>query len=159
MITLYHGTNMPFDTIDLKQSKRYKDFNRAFYLSDSKVQAQEMANSKAEFLGGEPIVYAYVFDDSLLSDAALNVKIFPHYSEEWAEFIWRNRDENQDFTHNFDIVYGPIANDTIGLQIREFKRKHKGDIKSFLKGIKYIKGETFQYAFCTEEAIKYLKRI
>lgn len=159
MITLYHGTNTPFDTIDLKQSKRYKDFNRAFYLSESKEQAQEMADSKAEFLGGEPIVYAYLFDEHLLSDEALNVKIFPHYSEEWAEFIWRNRDENQDFTHNFDVVYGPIANDTVGLQIREFKRKHKGSIKSFLKGIKYIKGETFQYAFCTDKAIKYLKRI
>ena len=130
MITLYHGTNTPFDTIDLKQSKRYKDFNRAFYLSESMEQAQEMADSKAEFLGGEPIVYAYLFDEHLLSDEALNVKIFPHYSEEWAEFIWRNRDENQDFTHNFDVVYGPIANDTVGLQIREFKRKHKGDRKS-----------------------------
>ena len=159
MITLYHGTNTPFDAIDLKQSKRYKDFNRAFYLSESMEQAQEMADSKAEFLGGEPIVYAYLFDEQLLSDAELNVKVFPHYSEEWAEFIWRNRDENQDFTHTFDIVYGPIANDTVGLQIREFKRKHKGSIKSFLKGIKYIKGETFQYAFCTEKAIKYLKRI
>lgn len=118
-----------------------------------------MAESKAEFLGGEPLVYAYLFDEQLLSNVKLNVKVFPHYSEEWAEFIWRNRDENQDFTHAYDIVYGPIANDTIGLQIREFKRKHKGDIQSFLKGIKYTKGETFQYAFCTEKAIKFLKRL
>ena len=39
MITLYHGTNTPIDAIDLKQSKRYKDFNRAFYLSANKEQA------------------------------------------------------------------------------------------------------------------------
>ena len=40
MITLYHGTNTPFDAIDLKQSKRYKDFNRAFY-QESKPYALE----------------------------------------------------------------------------------------------------------------------
>lgn len=159
MITLYHGTNIAFDAIDLKKSKRYKDFNKAFYLSQERQQALEMANNKVDFLGGKPIVYAYEFDERLLSNSDLKVKVFPHYSEEWAEFIWRNRDEEQDFTHDYDIVYGPIANDTVGLQLREFKRKHQGNIRSFLKGIKYIKGETFQYAFCTEKAIKLLKRI
>jgi len=159
MIILYHGTNEPFDTVDLQKSKRYKDFNRAFYLSKEQSQAYEMANNKVDFLGGEPIVYAYEFDEQRLQEGDLKVKIFPHYSEEWAEFIWRNRDENQDFKHDYDIVYGPIANDTIGLQLREFKRKHHGSIRSFLKGIKFIKGETFQYAFCSEKAIKLLKRI
>ena len=54
MIKLYHGTNTPFDAIDLRQSKRYKDFNRAFYLSKEPSQALEMANNKVDFLGGEP---------------------------------------------------------------------------------------------------------
>lgn len=159
MITLYHGTNTPFETIDLNKSKRYKDFNRAFYLSKDRQQALEMANNKVEFLGGEPIVYAYEFDENQFSSTSLKVKIFSHYSTEWAEFIWRNRDEEQAFTHDYDIVYGPIANDTVGLQLREFKRQGHGDIRTFLKGIKYIKGETFQYAFCTEKAIHLLRRI
>lgn len=159
MIILYHGTNTPFTIIDLQKSKRYKDFNRAFYLSKDRQQALEMANNKVEFLGGEPIVYAYEFDEKQLSSTFLNVKIFPHYSPEWAEFIWRNRDEEQAFTHDYDIVYGPIANDTVGLQLREFKRQGHGDIRTFLKGIKYIKGETYQYAFCTEKAIQLLRRI
>lgn len=159
MITLYHGTNMPFQEIDLTQSKRYKDFNRAFYLSPNKMQALDMANNKVDFLGGKAIVYTYLFDDQLLASNELNVKIFPHYSEEWAEFIWRNRDNEQNFTHDYDIVYGPIANDTVGLQLREFKRIGHGDISSFLKGIKYVHGETYQYAFCTEKAIKMLTRI
>ena len=159
MIKLYHGTNMPFDEIDLTQSKRYKDFNRAFYLSPNKTQAMDMANNKVDFLGGKSIVYTYMFDEQFLNSNELKVKIFPNYSEEWAEFIWRNRDNEQDFTHNYDIVYGPIANDTVGLQLREFKRKGNDDIRSFLKGIKYIHGETYQYAFCTERAIKLLTRV
>lgn len=65
----------------------------------------------------------------------------------------------QDFTHKYDIVYGPIAYDTVGLQLREFKRLGHGDISAFLKGIKYIHGETYQYAFCTEKAIKLLTRL
>ena len=57
------------------------------------------------------------------------------------------------FTHNFDIVYGPIMNDTIGFQMREF-RKRNISLREFLEGIKYSRGETFQYAFCTERAIQ-----
>ena len=57
------------------------------------------------------------------------------------------------FTHNFDIVYGPIMNDTIGFQMREF-RKRNFSLREFLEGIKYSRGETFQYAFCTERAIQ-----
>ena len=38
---------------------------------------------------GEPVVNAYLFDDSLLSSECtpLSVKIFEDYSVEWAEFI------------------------------------------------------------------------
>jgi len=121
---LYHGSNMAFDTIDLKQSKRFKDFNRAFYLSAEESQAQEMASNKSDFLGGTPTVQAYEFDENVLHDGLLKVKVFEHYCLEWAEFVWNNRDENQNYRHDYDIIYGPIANDTIGLQMREFRRSH-----------------------------------
>lgn len=155
---LYHGSNVAFDKIDLTKSKHFKDFNRAFYLSADENQANEMATNKADFLGGTPTVQAYEFDEHLLHDKSLKVKIFDHYCLEWAEFVWNNRDESQNFHHDYDIVYGPIANDTIGLQMREFRRSHL-TLEGFLEGLQYAHGETFQYAFCTEKAVNKLHKI
>ena len=161
MISLYHGSNVRIETVDLSKSKPNKDFGRAFYLSDDKSQAQELAKLRILFFAGEPVVTEFKFDETLMMESpkdSLHIKIFPHYSLEWAEFVWNNRDENQNFHHSYDIVYGPIANDTIGLQMREYRRKHQ-DLRGFLEGIRYEKGETFQYAFCTERSLQYLQRI
>lgn len=155
---LFHGSNMVVEKIDLTRSKKFKDFGQAFYLSADEAQAQELAEGRADFLGGEPVVNEFEFDEQLAADLNLKVKRFEHYSLEWAQFTWDNRDENQDYHHDFDVVYGPIMNDTIGFQMREFRKKHK-DLRLFLEGIKYEKGETFQWAFCTENAIKCLRRI
>lgn len=158
---LYHGSTVNIDAIQLDKSKPYKDFGRAFYLSAEKSQAQELADSRVAFLGGEPIINEYEFDETFLvegKDEPLRVKIFPHYGLEWAEFVWNNRDDEQDYKHDYDIVYGPIANDTVGYQMRQY-RKEFTDLRGFLQGLKYRKGETFQYAFCTERALKYLKKL
>lgn len=154
---LYHGSNIAIEQICLSRSNRYKDFGRAFYLSADYEQAQKMAIGRAEFLGGKPFITSFLFDDTVMRSSELQIKIFPHYSVEWAQFVWNNRDYKQDFHHPFDIIYGPIMNDTIGFQMREYRMKHN-DIHGFLEGIKYGNGETFQYAFCTERAINLLTR-
>ena len=46
---LYHGSTIDIATIDLTLSKPNKDFGRAFYLSDDRQQALEMAQFRAEF--------------------------------------------------------------------------------------------------------------
>lgn len=153
---LYHGSNTAIESIDLKKSKRYKDFGRAFYLSSKREQAIKMAKAKTVQFGGEAIVTTFEYDDSACSN--LSVMEFPHYSREWAEFVYNNRDEQQDFHHNYDIVYGPIANDYIGLQIRDFRR-HRLTFEQFMENILYHQGETFQYAFCTEAAIAKLRKL
>lgn len=158
---LYHGSTVNIETILLEKSKPYKDFGKAFYLSAEEFQARELAESRVSFLGGEVVVNEYDFDESLLvegQEEPLRVKIFAHYCLEWAEFVWNNRDENQDFRHDYDIVYGPIANDTIGYQMRQY-REEVADLRGFLKGLQYRKGETFQYAFCTERAINFLMKV
>lgn len=157
---LYHGSNIDIDTIDLERCNRFKDFGRAFYLSAEEKQAMDIAQTRADFLGGKAIVNCFEFDESVLSNDSLRFHSFPHYGLEWAEFVWNNRDEKREilFTHDYDIVYGPIMNDTIGVQMREFRKKNLS-LHDFLEGIKYSKGETFQYAFCTTEAIKYLKKL
>ena len=121
---LYHGSNIMIDVIDLTKSKRYKDFGQAFYLSAEEEQARKMANAKVVQFGGEESVTPFDFDESCFASNELQVKCFTEYSREWAEFVFNNRDENQDYLHKYDIVYGPIADDYIGLQIRDFKRNN-----------------------------------
>lgn len=155
---LYHGSNMMIDVVDLRKSKRYKDFGQAFYLSENEEQARKMAVAKVVQFGGEESITLFEFDETCLSTQDLRVKCFTEYSREWAEFVYNNRDENQDFLHVYDIVYGPIADDYIGLQIRDL-RHNNITFEQFLSKIRYHKGVTFQYAFCTQKAIEQLVRI
>ena len=153
---LFHGSNIEILEIDLAKSRPYKDFGTAFYLSANRRQALEMAHFKALIGGGSEIITTFEFDETALNQ--LNVKRFDGYTEEWAEFVFNNRDEKQNYHHNFDLMYGPIANDTVGVQIRDL-RERKISLKVFLKNLEYHKGITFQYAFCTPLAISKLKRL
>lgn len=47
MLTLYHGSNVVIDNIDLSRSRRGKDFGCGFYLNPNKEQAWEMAKRTA----------------------------------------------------------------------------------------------------------------
>ena len=157
---LYHGSNMHIETIELSRCNRFKDFGQAFYLSADKKQAEEIAQTRADFLGGSPIVNSFEFNEKVLSAGILKYKQFPHYGLEWAQFVWDNRDEKRQvlYTHTYDIVYGPIMNDTIGFQMRKY-RNTDISLREFLENIKYFKGETYQYAFCTQHAINYLSKL
>lgn len=155
---LFHGSNIEVTTIDLSKSKKFKDFGQAFYLSAEKEQAQKMAEAKVIQFGGEEAISAFKLDDRYLSSGELNVRSFAEYTQDWAEFVFNNRDENQDYVHPYDIVYGPIADDYIGLQIRDFRRNNI-TFEQFLHNIKYHKGITFQYAFCTQKAVDLLVRV
>lgn len=153
---LYHGSNINIEHIELEKSKPFKDFGKGFYLSESEEQALKMARFKALTFGGEPIVSKFEFDTSLMHNSDLRIKIFKEYSEEWADFVFANR-EGTDVEH-YDIVYGPIANDKVGLQIRKLK-DGSIDKTEFLNRLKYMKGITFQYFFGTKKAIKHLIRL
>ena len=148
---LYHGSTVDIERIDLQKSKPNKDFGRAFYLSANYDQAMEMAQFKAEFAELPPIVNVYRFDEKLLQE--LKYKRFETYTEEWAHFVYNHRTEPKGRTlHDYDVVFGPIANDTIGAQITRFKQGYIS-FEQFLQRIQYPKGITFQYAFCTQRAI------
>ncbi len=149
---LYHGSNVKVDQIDLGKSRPAKDFGRAFYLSAEKEQAVEMAQFKVETFGGDVVVNSFEFDESSLD--TLKFLCFESYTEEWAKFVLANRN-SADMLHDFDVVYGPIANDKIGRQIFNLQAGYI-DFETFIKRIQYSKGITFQWAFCTERAIKLL---
>ena len=92
-MTLYHGSTIDIEKIDIALSKPNKDFGRAFYLSEDRQQALEMAQFRAEFEETERYKQGYITFDE------------------------------------------------------------------FLRRIQYIKGITFQYAFCTQRAIDKLQKV
>ena len=153
---LYHGSNMKIEQIDLSKCRPYKDFGQGFYLTQIKEQAEQMARRTATIYGGEPIVSEFEFDESALTE--LSVKQFDEPNEEWALFILANRSkENQQPTHLFDIVIGPVADDTIATLFRNF---NDGiiDLPMLVGGLKYKKISS-QYFFHSVAAIKYLQSL
>lgn len=160
MITLYHGSNVSIDTVDLSFSRSGKDFGRGFYLNPDSKQAMEMAvRTTRRMLEGKPIVTAFLFDDDLLKDnSSLKVKVFKEYSKEWAEFILLNRNNSSEIpAHEYDVVIGPIANDTVGLQMRRFIQGYIS-IERMIEELRFKK-PAIQYFFGTELAVGYLKKI
>ena len=156
---LYHGSNMDIQQIDFAKSKPNKDFGRGFYLTADKHQALQLAEQRALFFGGEPIINTYLFDEKALKDGSLNVKAFVNYTVEWAEFVVANRfNPTKQAIHDYDIVYGPIANDKVGVQIELFTDKLI-DMPTLIQRLKFMKGITFQYFFGTEKAIALLQKI
>lgn len=155
-MNLYHGSNVRIDSIDLEKSKPYKDFGKGFYLSDDESQALDMAKFKSSISGGSPIVTSFAFDATGLESSELKTKKFDSYSDEWLDFIIANREGHK--VEKYDFVYGPIADDKVGFQLRRYKDEII-DRQELLERLKYMKGITFQYFFGSEEAIKYLRII
>ncbi|MCQ2199667.1 MAG: DUF3990 domain-containing protein [Paludibacteraceae bacterium] len=156
---LYHGSNVVVSCPDLSRGKPFKDFGQGFYLSDTFEQAMEMAKRVVERGGANqtPIVSTFEFDDSVMIDNSFNVKCFNTYTEEWAEFVLRNRDRRtpQPY-HNYDIVYGPIADDGV---VRQMRRFEMGAIsmKELMQELQYPPKITFQYFFGSERGLEKLK--
>ena len=156
---LYHGSNMAFKEVDLALCRPNKDFGRGFYLSADRQQAWRMGEFKALTEGGSPVMNTYLFDERVLVSNELRVLTFDGYTREWADFIFLNRNNKTTIPiHEYDIVYGPIANDRVGVQIGKYEA---GDITldQFLENLKYMKGITFQYYFGTERAIAKLTKL
>lgn len=156
---LYHGTNQYFSKIELSRSQVGKDFGCGFYLSASEEQARKLAEFKTNLLGGTPTILIYEFDEEKLHDGSLSFLSFDSYTREWADFIFANRNNHsRKNIHSFDLVYGPIANDKVGVQIRNVLENNI-DMDTFLKRLHYMKGITFQYFFATPKAINSLRQI
>lgn len=153
---LYHGSNTVIEQIELSKCKPFKDFGQGFYLTEIREQAEQMAKCTSAIYGGEPVVTEFEFDETALN--ALSVKIFEEPGEEWALFIMANRDRNKVHPiHHYDVVIGPVADDTIATLFRNFDDGII-DLQMLVNGLKYKKVSS-QYLFHSAEAVKYLRRI
>ena len=160
IIKLYHGSNVTIHEIDLSKSLVDKDFGKGFYLTDIESQAEVMAQRRVRIMGsGSPIVTVFEFNDDILHQSNINIKIFPdEVSAEWAEFVNNNRNASQTgFSHPYDIVIGPVADDGVAFQL---ERYNEGviDLDTLARELAYRKLNR-QYFFGTELAIKQLKKL
>ena len=153
---LYHGSNTAIMRIDFTRCRPYKDFGQGFYLTEIEEQAVQMARRTAAIYGGEPIVTAFEFDEAAaVADDMLSVKRFAEPDEEWALFVMANRSrERAQPVHRYDIVIGPVADDTIATLFRNFDDGII-DLPMLVAGLRYKKISS-QYLFHSARAIQYL---
>ena len=156
MITLYHGSNVKIESVCLDRCSPYKDFGKGFYLTDIEEQARQMAIRRTRIAGeGSPTVTVYTFDERLLDDSSLQVKIFDKPSKEWALFVLANRKGIAG--QHYDIVIGPIADDGVAFQLERYMRRMI-TLETLVEGLTYRKLNR-QYFFGTELSISKLQRL
>ena len=81
---------------------------------------------------------------------------FRQPTEEWVDFVMLNR-RQRGFTHDYDIVYGPVANDRVyaAFALYEGGLIDKQTLIAELKAYKLVD----QYLFHTEQSLCLLKFI
>lgn len=154
---LFHGSNTAIKTVDFAKCKPYKDFGQGFYLTEIETQAMQMARRTASIYGGEPIVTVFEFDKATAFNNAssLLIKYFETPDEEWALFVMDNRSRTQVHpAHEYDIVIGPVADDTIATLFRNFDDGII-DLPTLVGGLRY-KNISSQYFFHSQKAAAYL---
>lgn len=106
---------------------------------------------------GEPTLTVYSFDEGQLHSPELRVKVFDEPTEEWALFVLSNREASlTGYTHDYDIVIGPIADDGVAFQLDRYTR-HMITLATLVEELTYRKLNR-QYYFGTERALQTLIR-
>lgn len=144
MRTLYHGSRVIVEFPEIRTQRFHKDFYWGFYCTSFENQAIRWATK----FGSAGIVNIYSFDDT----APLNIKRFHGMTDEWLDFIVACRNGTP---HDYDVVEGPMADDTIFNYVQSFI---DGEISrvAFWELAKF-KYPTHQISFHTARALAALK--
>ncbi|MCD8198020.1 MAG: DUF3990 domain-containing protein [Lachnospiraceae bacterium] len=106
---LYHASKIEVPWPEVRKSRYTKDFSWGFYCTNRKEQAVRWANRGT----GTPVVDRYEYEENL----SLRILRFEKMTDEWLDFIARCRSGN---VHDYDIVEGPMANDTVWNYVNDF---------------------------------------
>ena len=106
---LYHGSKMIVESPEIRIQKYNKNFYFGFYCTQFSEQAVRWATR----FNGIGYLNEYIYTP----DNSLKVKSFPEMTEEWLDFIVSCR---MGQAHDYDIVEGPMANDTIFNYVQNF---------------------------------------
>ena len=106
---LYHASKQIVQYPEIRKARCTKDFSWGFYCTNNFSQAVRWANRGL----GEPVInyFEYIPNDKL------KILKFPEISDEWLDFIALCRSGK---THAYDIVEGPMANDTVWNYVNDF---------------------------------------
>ena len=110
---LFHGSTLLIKQPIILKNQRLLDFGKGFYTTTNQNQAERWAEikNKRDSINTKPIVSIYQITKDLFSDKTYKIKEFSRANAEWLDFVFTNR--RKDTAHNYDIVIGPVANDTL----------------------------------------------
>lgn len=139
---IYHGSYMEVEYPDIRKHKFTKDFSWGFYCTEIQEQAEKWASKF-----NTSIVSVY----KLKNIEELNIKIFEGYTDEWLEFVVNSRSGK---IHNYDVVSGAMADDTIYDYIEAYLLGQMNKEKFF--NLMQFKYPTHQISFHTIKALDHL---
>ncbi len=144
MQTLFHGSRVVVEYPEIRVQRYQKDFFWGFYCTQIEQQAVRWATK----FGSTGVINVYSFDN----EAPLSIKRFPKMSDEWLDFVAACR---SGVPHSFDVVEGPMADDTIFNYVQSFR---DGEISraAFWELAKF-RYPTHQISFHTARALAALK--
>ena len=150
---LYHGGTDIVKEPEIILIEHGRDFGFGFYTTDIYDQAIKWAKRQSRIRKKPAFLNTYQFDD-VSAAKILDYKIFNNYNLEWLEFVVNNR-INLKFKHDFDIVFGKIANDDVGETVQAVV----DGLMPFdfaLQRLTFMQANN-QYAFCTGRSLSYIK--
>lgn len=153
MIRLYHGSTVSIRKPSLRLGRPNADFGKGFYTTTNYDQAVRWAHIKQEREEAErAIVSVYEFDELLLKNPDLNIRLFSGADEPWLYFVTDCRKSRQ---HDYDLVQGPVANDKVFTTVNLFE----SGVLSAEAAIMQLKAyKTYdQLSFHTERVISALR--
>lgn len=141
---LFHGSNVVVKKPIILTDGYNKDFGFGFYCTTIERQAAKWALSKK----GDHLVNVFDCTDNT---EGLIVKRFAQMTDEWLDFV---ADCRRGIKHNYDIVEGPMADDTVWNYVEDFI---SGNItRAAFWELAKFKYPTHQIAFCTDRALDLL---
>ena len=154
---LYHGGLIEFKTPRIMAADHIGDFGTGFYTTTDLEQARRFVATKCDRSRKSPGVVSYFeVPDDCLKTQQLKIRIFRKSDEKWARFVEANR-RDVNYSHEYDIIYGPVAND----QVYASFALYESDLIDFSKLLNRLKVRklTDQVLFHTERSLSLLKYI
>lgn len=151
-MTIYHGSTEIVRNPEIRIPSRALDYGCGFYATTSFKQAEDWVRRKLKAGIRSGFVNVYELDEEAVGN--LNTLFFAKPTEEWVDFVMNNR-TRKDYGHDYDIVYGPVANDKVyaAFALYEGGIIDKRTLVSELKAYKLVD----QYLFHTEKSLGVIK--
>lgn len=108
-IVLYHGSKETVDFPEIRKGRYTKDFSWGFYCTNNLEQAKRWARRFRE----KSTINYYRY----IPNSDLKILKFEKLSDEWLDFVARCRNG---YVHEYDIVEGPMADDTVWNFVQDF---------------------------------------